>query len=499
MKIIICFPPLKSQKGYPTLGQNRQFQYFKEPTHIYPVVPAIAATLLKEHGFEVIWLDCISENITAEDFFEILRNQKPDLVAIETKTPVIKQEWQIVNDLKSLSGPNFSPLFVFFGDHVTALPEESFENSNIDFVLTGGDYDFLLLNLCKALKNSALDSCHLDINELEPGIWYRKNNEIKNTGDFKLNHDLDLLPFIDRKLTKWQLYAYKNGNYRRTPGTYIMSGRDCWWARCSFCSWTQLYPKFRRRSVKNVLDELEYLAKEYKVKEVMDDSGTFPVGEWLKDFCHGMIERGLNKKINIDCNMRFGAVDYEGYKLMRRAGFRFLLFGLESANQKTLDRIDKNLKVDTITASCKDAGRAGLYPHITIMFGYPWETYEEAQNTLRLGKYLLKKGYAYTMQATVVIPYPNTPLFRDCKEEDLLSTLDWNQFDMKKPVMKVPFKPEKLLELVQGMYSVSFSPEFIIRKILSIRDIYDVKYFWRAFLKVAGHIIDFDRQSPSCE
>jgi len=485
MKVFICFPPLNCEKGFPTLGQNRQFQYFKEPTYIYPVVPALAATLLKKNGFSVKWIDCIAENISYDQFLEIIKEEKPAIVAMETKTPVIKQEWKIINDLKRISQGKWKLITVFFGDHVTALPEESFENCDIDFVLTGGDYDFLLLNLCEVIKNKR------PLSELEEGIFFREDNAIKNTGKFKLDHDLNSLPFIDRELTKWWLYAYKNGNYRRTPGTYIMSGRDCWWGKCTFCSWPQLYPHFRVRKVENVLDEIEYVVDNYPIKEIMDDTGTFPCGEWLIKFCKGMISRGLNKKVNLDCNMRFGAVDYEGYKLMKKAGFRFLLFGLESANQKTLDRINKNLKVETIIESCRLARKAGLYPHITIMFGYPWESFEDAKKTLELGKWLLKKDYAYTMQATIVIPYPGTPLFEECRRKNLLYTLDWSDYDMKKPVMKLSFPPSLINKLVQGMYKVSFNPEFILRKIISIRDGADIKYFWRAFLKVLGHILDF--------
>jgi radical SAM superfamily enzyme YgiQ (UPF0313 family) len=191
--------------------------------------------------------------------------------------------------------------------------------------------------------------------------------------------------------------------------------------------------------------------------------------------------------------MRFGAVSFDEYKLMRKAGFRFLLFGLESANQSTLDKIDKALNVETIIKSCREARRAGLYPHITLMFGYPWESYAQAKKTLELGKWLLKKGYAYTMQATIVIPYPNTPLFKECKDKDLLDSLDWSDYDMKRPVMKISYPTGELLKLVQGMYSVSFNPEFIFRKLISIRELDDIRYFGRAFLKVLGHIIDFKK------
>ncbi len=364
------------------------------------------------------------------------------------------------------------------------------KNSKVDFVLTGGDYDFLLKNLCDTL-DSTTAHCPLPTAQLEPGIWYRSQGDIKNTGPFILNHDLNHAPFIDRDLTRWELYAYKNGNYRRTPGTYIMSGRDCWWGKCTFCSWPQLYPKFRVRTVENVLDEIGMIIQKYPVREIMDDTGTFPRGEWLRSFCRGVRERGFQEKIGFDCNFRFGAATGDDYRLMKKAGFRFLLFGLESGNQDTLDRLNKNLKVEEIVDSCRMARAAGLYPHITIMFGYPWEDYEQARNTFNLGKYLLRKGYAYTMQATVVVPYPGTPLYRECLDNGWLRTSDWSDFDMKQPVMKIPFPEKELMQLVQGMYSIAYDPVFLARKVLSIRGWDDIRFFLRAGKKVLGHIRDF--------
>jgi len=493
MKVMICYPPLNNTKGCPTLGQNRQFQYFREPTFIYPVVPATAATMLKDAGHDLLWLDCIAEGISYQRFIEIIKKERPGLIAFETKTPVIKQLWEIIDDLKELQTPDSRLQTVLFGDHVTALPEESLENSKVDFVLTGGDYDFLLLNLCNALK-LPITNYQLPITELEPGIYYRQDGQIKNTGKFQLNHDLDSLPFINRDLTKWHLYAFKNGNYKRTPGTYIMSGRDCWWGKCTFCSWPTLYPQFRSRSAENVLDEIETLIHRFKIREIMDDSGTFPAGDWLKQFCAGMIKRGINKKAYLDCNMRFGALSEEDFSLMKKSGFRLLLFGLESANQATLDRLEKGVRIERIIGDCKSASKAGLFPHITIMFGYPWESFEEALKTLNLGKWLLKKGYAYTMQATLVVPYPGSPLFEECRQKGWLKTTDWDDYDMRQPVMQSSIADDKIMGLIRGMYKVSFSPAFIARKLFSLRDADDTKYFLRAAKKVTGHIFDFSNR-----
>ncbi|OIO36394.1 MAG: B12-binding domain-containing radical SAM protein [Candidatus Omnitrophica bacterium CG1_02_44_16] len=494
MKIAIAYPPLNAKKGAPLLSQNRQFQYFKEPTYIYPVVPAQAATLLKKAGHEVFWIDGIAEGISYEDFLKRVIDIKPDVIAMETKTPVVKQHWKIINDLKKLCTINYKLLTILFGDHVTALPQESFDNSKVDFVLTGGDHDFLLLSLCNSINH---ELSTINYASLEPGIWYRDNGVVKNTGAFKLDHDLNSIPFIDRDLAKWQLYAFKNGNFKRTPGTYIMSGRDCWWGKCKFCSWPTLYPRFRSRRSENVVNEIGSLVERYGVSEIMDDTGTFPIGDWLDDFCSIMMHRGLNKKVAIDCNMRFGALSLAEYKKMRQAGFRLVLFGLESANQKTLDRIDKNLKVEDIIGSCRAAREAGLYPHITIMFGYPWETYDEALNTLKLGRWLLKKGFAYTVQATVVIPYPGSKLFEECRKDGTLGTLNWDDYDMKQPVMKSPINDAQMMGLVRGIYNVAFNPEFIFNRLRSVRDMSDLAYFGRGTKKILGHIFDFEHHNVS--
>jgi radical SAM superfamily enzyme YgiQ (UPF0313 family) len=132
------------------------------------------------------------------------------------------------------------------------------------------------------------------------------------------------------------------------------------------------------------------------------------------------------------------------------------------------------------------------------MFGYPWETYEEALNTLNLGKWLLKKGYAWTVQATVVIPYPGTPLFEECKANNWLETMDWDRYDMRETIMKTPMSKAQVMELVQGIYSTAFNPEFLIRRMLTIKDISDIKYFLRAGGKVFGHLMDFKGKEKNC-
>jgi len=507
MKIFISYPPLTSEKGIPLLGQNRQFQWFNSPTYIYPVIPAYAATLLKRQGEEVAWDDGIAEGLSYEEWLARLLAARPDLVMIETKTPVVKRHWRIINELKAKA--DWPLKIVLVGDHATAQPEESLRYCQVDYVLAGGDYDFGLANLVKFLAGKA---------ELEPGwhsrvagVWDAtgkneeinwtdgefKNAEFKNSGlrqDYHL-HDLNTLPEIDRELTKWYLYAYQNGNFKYTPGTYMMSGRDCWWGRCSFCSWTTLFPgnNFRTRSARLALDEVGHLI-DLGVKEIMEDSGSLPIGPWLQEFCTGMIERGYNKKVTMSCNMRItGIREPETWRLMKEAGFRFILFGLESANQKTLDAINKNLKVEEIEPGLKMCKEAGLEPHITAMIGYPWESREDARRTVELAGNLFKKGYVDTLQGTVLIPYPGTPLYAYCRENNLLNFQDYDRFDQREQVMKCDLTTAEVKEMTQGLYKSFMTPQFILRKVAAVRSWADIKFLWRSGLKVLGHLVDFGK------
>jgi len=482
MKILIGYPPTESEKGTATLGQNRQFQWFSNPCLIYPIVPATAATMLKESGHKVIWLDCIAEKVGWNRFIKIIEKEKPELLAFETKTPVIKQHWKTIDELKK----KFPKMKIaIMGDHVTSFPEESLRNSKVDFVLTGGDYDFILRDFADAVEKNR---------KIPKGIYYRKDRKIKNTGGFELTHNLDEAPFIDRELTKWKNYQ-EEYNISRKPYFYIMSGRDCWWGKCKFCAWPRLYPRFRTRSVENVLEEIGILIEKYSAKEIFDDSGTLMTGKWLKNLCGGLIEKGYNKKIRYSCNMRFGVLKQEDYDLMKKAGFRLLKFGLESANQFTLDKLNKGIKVREIIEGCKMAHKAGLTVHLTMIVGYPWETKDDAMKTFELAKKLMQSGNADVLQATQLIPYPGTPLWKEAIENKwlLFDEKEYERYDQREPVLKTADNdPEGVAEICGKIYSIFLTPSYIYqrgKKCLTSWD--ELKLNLRGVKAVFGHMKDF--------
>ena len=481
MEVMIAYPPLKG-KGSPMLTQNRQFQWYNVPAFIFPLVPASAATLLKANGFGVHWLDCITEGLNEDDFWKNLEDVKPALVAMETKTPVVKQHWELVKKIKERLPETKVALM---GDHVTALPEETMRMCPADFALTGGHYDFLLLGICGYLRDNS---------DLPAGVLYRRNGEIRNTGAFESKVDLDSLPFIDRVLTKAPLYFEKWK--KRDPFFYTMAGRDCHWARCIFCSWTTTHPRFSVRSPESALDEIGLLIKEHGVREIFDDTGDFPGGGWLKTFCNGMIERGYNKEILFSCNMRFTDIKPDLVDLMKKAGFRKIKSGLESANQATLDRIDKGIRVEDIVDGSKIASKAGIDVQLTIMVGYPWETRDEARKTLDLARELMIKGWAEMLQSTVVVPYPGTPLHAMAVENGWfrIDPADYEKYDMSAPVLNTPdMEPQEIAAICGEIYKIFWHPRFILNNLLRVRGLSDVKYLLNGARAVSGHVKDFMR------
>ena len=479
-KVCITYPPFEYNIGYPLISLNKQFQWLKNPTYSYPILPSYAATFLKNNGINVVFLDTIARNMTTIEWFENIEEIHPDLIFFEVKTPIINYIWDTIDVIKE-KYPN--TYIVLAGDHVTALPEESMEKSKTDFILTGGDYDMLLFNLVNHINNG---------DKLNKGIYYRTSNgNIKNTGQFVLEESLDRLPFIDRNLTNWKLYSKINDHFKKTPGTFIMSGRGSIYNNYNSNSSNVLFNNIRLRNPINVVDEIEYLNKRYGIKEVIDTTVYFPTGEWLSLFCETMKERKLNKKVYIDCYMYLGVLEYQDYKMMKKAGFKTIIFNLPSGNAKTIEKLGiTDNSVENMINSIKLAKKAGLFTDMMVKLGYPWENEDDIINTFEIVKYLMLNGYINSMNVSIFVPYPGTKLFKYCDENNLIVTKNWFDYDMRQSIMKIDIDDDKIFKYIEYFYNLSFNPLYVMQKIKSIRDIYDIKYHIKYFKNVLSYYLN---------
>jgi len=498
MKISISYPPIVNKYGQKAMvSQNRNVQYFKKPTYLLPVVHAQAATLLKENGYQVIWDDGNAQLKSFKKWFDDLILNKPDIVVFESTTPVMKFYWNLIDDLKEKLP---STIIVLSGYHSMRMPEESLTSSNVDIVLLSSNIDFVLLRLVNFIsKNSNWRmTCNVE------GLSIRvRDNLLRSTGLFRQVEPLDKSSLIDRDLVQWNKYAYENGNFLQTPGTYASSViRDCMFGKCTFCRYNGPDLTFSKMSIIKSVDEYESLINKYGVREIFDDSGVWYRGKDAKDFAIEIIKRGLHKKnCYFGFNTRFEYLDEETIKLLAKANFRFVLLGYEAADDDTLQKLNKGYQLQHVNKCLSLLKKYGLHPHLTIMVGYHWQTKEQLDKTVLEVKRLMYSGLARTLQVTLCTPLDYTPYHNEVIEKKLLLTDDYNDFDMSKLIVKTPLPHQDYYDAVKKLYGIAYNPRFIMRQVLFLLSFrkrdwqFIFTYGVRAIRRVNQHVYNLTKNA----
>jgi anaerobic magnesium-protoporphyrin IX monomethyl ester cyclase len=467
MKIAISYPPILNDRGQKAMvSQNRNVQFFQKPTYLLPVTHGQAATWLRDSGYNVLWDDGNSQLKSFEQWFNDLVAWKPDIVVFESTTPVMKFYWKTIDALKAVLP---EVIIVMTGFHSMKKPDETLLQSKADIVIKSNHVDFALYRLIPFLGRdpSWRLTCDLD------GLSIRIDSEsIRSTGNFVQVEPLDKSPLIDRELVGWKNYAFENGNFLRTPGTYATSVlRDCMFGKCTFCRYNGPELTFSMMSVERSLDEYEALINEFGVREIFDDSGVWYRGKEARQFAQGIIDRGLNKKgCYFGINTRFEYLDEETIKLMAEANFRFILLGFEAADDETLQRLNKGYQMEHVEKCLTWMTKYGLHPHLTIMVGYYWQTKEQLDLTVNTVKDLMHRGLARTLQVTICTPLDFTPYHLECIRENVLLTDNYDDHDMSKVIVKTPINHDEYYKAIKEMYSISFSPKFILRQIYFLKN-----------------------------
>ncbi len=489
MKRVAVVSPVLDAPGFAHLSQNRWFHFSGAGTsRIHPLLPASTATLLKKRGHEVLFLDGVNRRMSRREFDARLRGFNPDLVVVETKTPVISLHGRFFAALREWSGA----ATVLVGDHVSALPEESLRLGCADYCVAGGDYDWTVARLADALDGSA---------PLPPGMWHRgEGGTVRTTGEPELLCDLDSLPFIDRDLTRWRDYGEA---YLHSPCAYVMSGRGCGTpggepGACVFCSWQHNFWKrtVRLRSPGNVAEEIRELAGRYRVREVFDDndSGAYWNRAWLEDFCAAVRAFGRGGKLSLSSNARADLLDGDTCALLRGAGFRLLKVGLESGDEAALEKLGKRETAVRIAEGVRRAKDCGLAVFLTVMIGAPWDTDGALQRTYEALRSLLeyKPRLGDGFQVSLMMPYPGTPLYRQAVAENRLvcGAGDYARFDMSQPVLKTGVDLRAWGRKLWGLYG---SPRFVAGNFLSVRSGADLRLALRGLRSLFVHLADWKR------
>jgi len=161
----------------------------------------------------------------------------------------------------------------------------------------------------------------------------------------------------------------------------VLQSRGCYWGKCTFCTHSFIYGhRYGKQRTEQMVNELESLGKKYKTKYfTFSDEAVSPHS--LNDVSEEIIKRDVD--IKSLALLKFEKVmDQELFKKMKQAGFIFLMYGLESANDRVLSLIDKGTDQKTEREVLEKSHRAGIRNHSFMFFGFPTETRDEAQDTI---------------------------------------------------------------------------------------------------------------------
>lgn len=291
-------------------------------------------------------------------------DKNPDFVGFSVFTLNYQRALQIARLLKKKK-PTIK--IIFGGIHPTSVPEIIIKEKSVDMICIGEGEHALHELLSKPNQTNIKN------------IWFKQKNKIIKNPIRPLIKNLDQLPFPDKDLF-YQIYPNFFEDY------YTISSRGCPFA-CTYCGnnvindiYQGLGPRIRRRSPKNIVDEIALAKKKYHPKRVTFVDDVFVQDlNWLKEFA-----RLYKKKVNLPYAMLThpSFLSLPIAKLLKKSGCYFLLFGIQSASEKTrkeiLNRFETNQQITQAAQNCHQAKLKFSIDHI---FNIPTEgvkQYEQA-------------------------------------------------------------------------------------------------------------------------
>jgi len=431
MQVTFVNPP------YPT-GSHRH------PPFI-PLGIGYLAAILEKNGYNVTVIDCQAQKLTLNEVENELHKRKPDIVGVTSTTLTYKPALEIIKVAKKAL-PNC--LAVIGGSHVTFWDHEALEECPQLDVVVRKEGEITFLELVQRVETG---KSYREI----LGITYRKDGQIVKNADQPYLEDLDSLPF-----PAFHLFPLKQFNKYGNIIFPVMTSRGCvFW--CEFCTAVRMFGrKYRMRSPKKVVDEIEYLYKKYGEKQYTFYDDAFTVDQArTEEICNEILRRGL--KIKWDCETRIDMVSKDLLNKMKEAGCIAVWYGVEAGSQKVRDAMGKGISTQQTFNAFKWTKEAGLIAVASIILGFPGETKETAWESVKL----LKKINPDEIGIYIATPYPGTPMYDYVKKKGWLKIHDFNKYDTATPIFESPTMSMKELKEIHDKAHQSFylRPAYVLR------------------------------------
>ena len=486
MNVLLLNPPFKGRFS----REQRSPAVTKSGTLYYPMWLAYATGVLEREGFNVKLVDAPANGMMIEDILKIVEFFKPEFVVIDTSTPSIYSDIKIGEIIK-LKVKSQKSKVALVGPHVSATADETLKMSDGIDIVCRGEYEYTLLEILRFAQNDRLKD---ELKGIQ-GISFRMDGDIiHNPARFPIDN-LDVFPFVSEVYKKHLNHTYYFYAHSQHPIVTIIGGRGCA-HHCNYCVYPQVFSgrKVRHRSIKNIVDELEFIIQTFKpLREIMFEDDTLTLNHLrARELCNEIISRGL--KLTFSANSR-ADVDSETLKLMRAAGCRLLCVGFESGNQSILNNMHKGIKLDRMRQFMQDTKRAGILVHGCFMVGNFGETEETMLKTLEFAKELNPD----TAQFFPIMVYPGTEAYEWAKQNGYLMTTDYKnwltQTGLHNCVVSTSeLKNEELVKFCDyARREFYLNPRYVVKKSLQIiMNPGEGKRVFKSFRTFAKHLIGRD-------
>ena len=365
----------------------------------YPMGLAyIHAYIKNKHKVKVSYLSNVPQKICIDNLKSTIRQFKPDIVGISVMTPSRVSSFELIEYLQTKNIKT-----VLGGIHATVMHEQLLKKyPDVIIVLGEGEVTFSeLLN-------------NLDNLDIVKGIAYYDNG-VKLTEPRLLIEDLDALPFPEHGTFLYQGKTLAN----------LLTSRGCPF-KCNFCCLDVFSKrKVRFRSAENVVDEIEYIEKNYPdIKTIWLHDDTFMINKKRTiEICNKIIERGI--KLKFICSARFKPISTEVVEAMERANFIQVLFGLESGADKVMKNMHKGLSKDDIRKAIELFKNSNIKITVFLIVGLPGETTNTIVETGRFVQELQKINYFTYRDINIAMVFPGAEIYDISKQASKLNDDYW--------------------------------------------------------------------------
>jgi anaerobic magnesium-protoporphyrin IX monomethyl ester cyclase len=329
-----------------------------------------------------------------------LRDLRPDVVGLSSMTVESDLAARVAAHAREAKADTF---VILGGPYATFQPAESLKRTGAD-VAVRGEAETIVAPLLETFLGGG------DLHGV-PGVAFLEGDRCFLGPAPPPIAPLDSLPFPAWDLVPIEAYS---GMYNMNglpllmpPYVPLITSRGCPY-RCSFCH-NLFGRKFRARTPGNVLDEMELLYDRFGVREfhIVDDIFNFDE-ERMEEICRGIIRRGLKVAIAFPNGIRGDIFTRDQLRLLRKAGCYCMCLSLESASPRILKLMRKKLDLKKLDDNARFASSIGIITKCIFMVGYPSETREEMEQTIR---WVRDSGFDL-LQHTIACPLPGTEMAR---------------------------------------------------------------------------------------